>query len=144
MARGSKRYRESAWRGTSSTDTENASVKDVSSPLHPSAPGCSSPVAVSWAEGFSATDAFFIWSRVVSPSARWSNSLPDHSYNPSRMTMADDLVVDMNYSIMTVNSQIIYKPTDDRNDPEPDNDHEVYVGNLPAYYTIEKFVNFAK
>ncbi|XP_025408877.1 APOBEC1 complementation factor-like isoform X1 [Sipha flava] len=58
--------------------------------------------------------------------------------------MADELVFDTNYSLLTVNSQIIYKPTDERDDPEPDNDHEVYVGNLPAYYTIEKFVNFAK
>lgn len=45
---------------------------------------------------------------------------------------------------MTVNSQIIYKPINQYDDPEPDNRHEVYVGNLPSQYTIEKFVNFAK
>ncbi|CAH1738728.1 unnamed protein product [Aphis gossypii] len=55
-----------------------------------------------------------------------------------------DLLVDMNYAIMTINSQIVYKPTSQRDDPEPDNDREVYVGNLPQHYTIEKFVNFAK
>lgn len=58
--------------------------------------------------------------------------------------MAADLQIDVNYGIMTVNSQIMYKPTNQREDPEPDNDHEVYVGNLPMHYTIEKFVNFAK
>lgn len=52
--------------------------------------------------------------------------------------------MDAGYAMMTVNSQIIYKPTDQRDDPEPDNDHEVYVGNLPAYYTIENFVRLAK
>jgi len=58
---------------------------------------------------------------------------------------ADDILhVEMGYTIMTVNSQIIYKPSNQRSDPEPDNDHEVYVGNLPVHYTIEKFVNFAK
>lgn len=51
---------------------------------------------------------------------------------------------DKNYTIMTINSQIVYKPTDQCNDPEPDNDHEVYIGNLPLYYTIEKFIEFAK
>lgn len=55
-----------------------------------------------------------------------------------------DFQMDTNYAIMTVNSQIIYKPTDQHNDPEPDNDHEVYVGNLPLHYTIEKFISFAK
>ncbi|XP_060875935.1 probable RNA-binding protein 46 [Metopolophium dirhodum] len=55
-----------------------------------------------------------------------------------------DLLVDMDYAIMTINSQIVYKPTSQRDDPEPDNDREVYVGNLPQHYTIEKFVNFAK
>lgn len=57
---------------------------------------------------------------------------------------AGDLHVDMDYTIMTVNSQIMYKPYNQCDDPEPDNDHEVYVGNLPVHYTIEKFVNFAK
>lgn len=52
--------------------------------------------------------------------------------------------MDAGYAMMTVNSQIIYKPTDQRDDPEPDNDHEVYVGNLPPHYTIEKFVRLAK
>lgn len=60
------------------------------------------------------------------------------------MAAADSLHVEMGYSIMTVNSQIMYKPNNQRSDPEPDNDHEVYVGNLPVHYTIEKFVNFAK
>ncbi|XP_050524867.1 probable RNA-binding protein 46 isoform X2 [Daktulosphaira vitifoliae] len=58
--------------------------------------------------------------------------------------MAAELNVDMNYAIMTISSQIIYKPSDQNQDPEPDNDHEVYVGNLPLYYTIEKFINFSK
>ncbi|XP_050423772.1 probable RNA-binding protein 46 [Adelges cooleyi] len=58
--------------------------------------------------------------------------------------MAAKLNVDMNYAIMTINSQIVYKPLDQNKDPEPDNDHEVYVGNLPLHYTIEKFINFSK
>lgn len=61
-----------------------------------------------------------------------------------RFNAMADLKVDMNYAIMTVNSQIMYKPINQHDDPEPDNDHEVYVGNLPQHYTIEKFVNFAK
>lgn len=58
--------------------------------------------------------------------------------------MSSELKMDMNYSIMMINSQIMYKPNNQRDDPEPDNNHEVYVGNLPLHYTIEKFINFAK
>lgn len=55
-----------------------------------------------------------------------------------------DLQLDMDYAIMTVNSQIVYRPINQRYDPEPDNDHEVYVGNLPSHYTVEKFINFSR
>jgi len=66
------------------------------------------------------------------------------NFNKNRDIVMADLLVDMDYAIMTINSQIVYKPTSQRDDPEPDNDREVYVGNLPQHYTIEKFVNFAK
>lgn len=127
---------------TSATGTQNASVKVVVKPPSPHR-GARMVITGRRLLSYRAFTPLHLFHLIST--ARRSNTpaRPDNSHL-DHMTMADELMVDMGYSIMTVNSQIIYKPTDERNDPEPDNDHEVYVGNLPVYYTIEKFVNFAK